>query len=319
MPKARVNGEVELCYEEFGQGEPLILIMGIGVQLVLWEVEFCERLAARGFRVVRFDNRDVGHSTRLEALGMPDMRAALLARVLGRPAQPPYTLDDMARDTFGLMDALGMPSAHVVGLSLGGMVAQCMALNAPERVRSLGLLMTSPGDLWCAVPSPSGLATLLNRPVGLSREGILEHMTNTWVGLGASPHRTPRERLRALSSLAYERGLNPKGFARQFAAVMAAPARSERLRALRVPSVVIHGADDPLIPTLAGRVLGARIPDARLHVVAGLGHDLGPSIWPFTIDAIDLNARRTPAPGARPMGLPRALTQRAQHVGTATP
>jgi pimeloyl-ACP methyl ester carboxylesterase len=314
MPNVLVNEGVELCYEEFGQGEPLILIMGIGVQLVLWEVEFCEQLAARGFRVVRFDNRDVGHSTRLDGLGMPDLRATLSARLKGKPAQPPYTLDDMARDTFGLMDALGMPEAHVVGLSLGGMVAQCMALLAPERVRSLCLLMTSPGDLWCALPRPSGLKTLLNRPVGLDRDGVITHMTNTWTKLGAAPHRTSPERLRALNSLAYERGLNPRGYARQFAAVLGAPPRRRRLQTLRIPSVVVHGAQDPLIPALAGRVLAASIPGARLHVVEGMGHDLGPSAWRFTIDAIAHNARRKLQERARPMGLARALSARAQHI-----
>jgi pimeloyl-ACP methyl ester carboxylesterase len=314
MPKVRVNDRVELYYESFGEGEPLLLIMGIGAQLVIWEEEFCQQLASRGFRVIRFDNRDVGLSTRLDELRAPNMNKVLMARVRGRPAASPYTLDDMARDTFGLMDALGIDRAHVVGLSLGGMIAQCMALLDPKRVRSLGIIMSSPGDLWTALPKLSALQVLLKKPENLSREGVLENFVKTWGTIGASPHRTSSERLQVLAGLSYDRGMSARGFARQFAALMAAPPRSKLLRKVRVPTVVLHGALDPLIPHIAGRLVASQIPGARLEVIQGMGHDLGPSVWPFAIDALVQNSHRELAAGAKPMGMLRAFTQRAVHI-----
>jgi pimeloyl-ACP methyl ester carboxylesterase len=314
MPKVRVNQDVELFYEEFGEGEPLLLIMGIGAQLVIWEEEFCRTLAERGFRVIRFDNRDVGMSTRLEQLPTPNMNEMLLRRLRGKPARPPYSLDDMANDTFGLMDALGIDSAHVVGLSLGGMIAQCMGLLRPARVRSLGIIMSGPGELWTALPTPAGLATLMVRPKEISRDGIVTHFVKTWGTLGASPHRTPAERLRVLGGLSFDRGLNPRGFARQFAAIMGSPPRSKRLRSLKVPTVVLHGAQDPLIPQHAGRMMAAQIPGARLFIIQGMGHDLGPSAWSFAIQALYDNAHRKLPAHARRLGLLRAFTQRAVHL-----
>lgn len=314
MPKVRVNQDVELFYESFGEGEPLLLIMGIGAQMVIWEDDFCRSLAARGFRVIRFDNRDVGMSTRLDTLRPPNMQDALRNRVLGRPIATAYTLDDMANDTFGLMDALGIESAHVVGLSLGGMIAQCMALAKPARVRSLGILMSAPGELWTAIPRWAALNALLNRPRDISREGMIAHFVRTWKVLGATPHRTSDTRLRELAALSFDRGMSARGFARQFGAIMAAPPRTRRLRKLRVPTLVLHGAQDPLIPNIAGRVIAAQIPGARLEIVEGLGHDLGPSAWTFTIDALERNARRRLGGHERPLGMVRALTMRPVHV-----
>ncbi len=314
MPKVRVNQDVELFYEEFGQGEPLLLIMGIGAQMIIWEDEFCRQLAAQGFRVIRFDNRDVGLSSRMDKLPVPDMNRMLLSRLLGKPNKPPYTLDDMANDTFGLMDALGIDQAHVVGLSLGGMIAQCMGLLRPERVKSLGLIMTGPGEVYAAIPTPAALLALMKRPTNLTQEGIVDSFTKTWGLIGASPHRTPPERLRALGTLSYQRGMNPKGFARQFAAILAAPSRIFTMRTMRVPTVVLHGAKDPLIPVHAGRIIAGQIPGAKLCVIEGMGHDLGPSAWPFAIQQITDNARRKLSPSAKRLGTVRALLQRAQHV-----
>ncbi|HEY6876671.1 MAG TPA: alpha/beta hydrolase [Polyangiales bacterium] len=314
MPNVRVNPDVELHYEEFGEGEPLLLIMGIGAQMIIWEEEFCRTLAAQGFRVIRFDNRDVGMSTRMDKLPTPNVNEMLLARLRGAPARPPYTLDDMARDTFGLMDALGIDKAHVVGLSLGGMIAQCMALLTPARVKSLAIIMSGPGEFWSAIPTLPALRALTVRPKDLSKEGIITHFVKTWRLLGASPHRTPDERLRALGSLSFERGMNPRGFARQFAAIMAAPVRTKRLRSLHIPTLVLHGAEDPLIPHLAGRSMAAVIPNARLFVIAGMGHDLGPSAWSFAIRQIADNARRKLPIRKHRLGLARALLQPALEV-----
>lgn len=314
MPKVRVNEDVELAYESFGEGEPLLLIMGIGAQMVIWEDDFCRALASNGFRVIRFDNRDVGESTRMDKLRAPNMQKALRNRVLGRPVQAPYTLDDMAGDTFGLMDVLGIESAHVVGLSLGGMIAQCMALARPDRVKSLGIIMSGPGELWAAVPTLAGLRALTLRPTDTSPEGLVEHFVKSWQALGAGPHRTSESRLRELGKLSFERGMSGRGFARQFGAIMAAPPRTRRLRKLRVPTVVVHGARDPLIPPIAGRLLAAHIPGARLLVIEGMGHDLGSSVWTHVVEALTTNARRRLSGSERPLGLLRAFTQRAIHV-----
>lgn len=310
MPKVRVSPTVELAYDTFGDGEPLLLIMGIGAQMVLWDEEFCQALAKRGFRVVRFDNRDVGESTRLDTLGTPDLGRELLRRFTGRKVRAPYTLDDMAEDTLGLMDALGFERAHVVGMSLGGMIAQCLALRHPERVRSLGIMMSGPGELWASMPTFGALRALTSRPPR-EREGAIEHFLKTFSVLGVGSHATPRERMRKLATLQFDRGMSPRGFARQFAAILAAPPRTRALSKLAVPTVVIHGANDPLIPPLAGRVTAAAIPGARLAVIEGLAHDLGPSAWEYAIDALVENSRRRVPPQAAPLGLLRALTMPA--------
>jgi pimeloyl-ACP methyl ester carboxylesterase len=314
MPKVRVNQDVELFYESFGEGEPLLLIMGIGTQMVIWDEEFCRALSARGFRVIRFDNRDVGESTRMDKLRAPNMQRQLLNRLRGKPIQTAYTLDDMANDTFGLMDALGIESAHVVGLSLGGMIAQCMALARPARVRSLGLLMSAPGEVWAALPTVAALRALMTRPRDITREGVIEHFVTTWKLLGAEPHRTPDARLRELATLSFDRGMSGRGFARQFGAIMAAPPRTRRLREVCIPTVVLHGAQDPLIPNLAGRLIASQIPGARLSIIQGMGHELGPSAWKYTIDALEQNARRKLSGRDLRLGLVRAFTQRSVHV-----
>jgi pimeloyl-ACP methyl ester carboxylesterase len=314
MPKVRVNEDVELAYESFGEGEPLLLIMGIGAQMVIWEDDFCRALAARGFRVIRFDNRDVGESTRLDQLRAPNIQKALRNRVLGRKVETPYTLEDMASDTFGLMDALGIESAHLCGLSLGGMIAQCMAIGRPSRVRSLAIMMSAPGELWAAVPTLTGLRALVKRPTETSRASLIEHFVRSWRALGAHPHRTSEARLRELAAMSFDRGMSGRGFARQFGAIMAAPPRTRLLRRLRVPTVIVHGARDPLIPPIAGRLMASQIPGARLVVIEGLGHDLGPSAWKYAIAAVEENAHRKLAAGARRLGVLRAFTQKAVHV-----
>lgn len=310
MPKVRVSDTVELTYESFGEGEPLLLIMGIGAQMVIWDEEFCEQLAARGFRVIRFDNRDVGESTRLDQLGTPNVQKVLARRLTGRTVRAPYSLDDMADDTIGLMNALGLERAHLVGLSLGGMIAQCAALRHPERVRSLAILMSGPGELWASLPTVGALRALTMRPPR-GREGAIEHFVKVWRAIGIGRHGTPAERLRRLATLSYDRGMSPHGFARQFAAILAAPPRTRALSRVRVPTVVIHGANDPLIPPIAGRLTASRIPGARLAVIEGMGHDLGPSAWHYAIDALVENAQRVLPPAPRPLGLLRAMTQPA--------
>ena len=311
MPKAQVNG-IELAYETFGKGEPVLLIMGIGAQMVFWDESFCRDLAARGFEVTRFDNRDVGHSSRLEHLGVQGMAEVIKQRVLGRRVQAAYTLEDMAKDTAQLIEALGHSSAHVIGMSLGGMVAQCLALNHPERVRSLTLVMTTPGELWANVPTYRAYSALTIKP-GRTREAAIARQVEVFARIGGSRHRTPADLISKMTGLHFDRGAYPKGFMRQFAAVMAAPGRLRKLARLRIPTLVVHGTEDPLVRPLGGRLIAAVVPGATLCLVKGMGHDLGPSIWPYLIERFSENARRDAAslPGAPSLkhlwGLPVAV------------
>jgi pimeloyl-ACP methyl ester carboxylesterase len=313
MPKIQSNG-ITLHYESFGEGEPLILIMGIGGQMIQWDEDFCRALSTQGFRVIRFDNRDVGESQVLDHLGTPNINVEMLRRALGRRVAAPYTLDDMADDTAGLLDALGLSSAHVVGMSLGGMVAQCLALRHPSRVRSLCVIMSAPGDFW-ALPSPRAFGALTFRSDSRGEQGAIDYQLNLFRTVSASPHATPETRLRELAALHYRRGVHPRGFARQFAAILASQGRLSRLHRVRTPTLVIHGERDPLILHWAGRLVAARIPGARLEVIENMGHDLGPTLWPHVIDAICDNAQRKLTGTARAMGILRALRQRPIEVG----
>jgi pimeloyl-ACP methyl ester carboxylesterase len=294
VPLVKANG-IELEYESFGadDGEPLVLIMGIGGQLVLWDEDFCRALAERGFRVIRFDNRDVGYSSKLDQLGTPDIRRAILRRSLRLPVRAPYTLDEMADDTVGLLDALGLAAAHVVAISFGGMIAQCMALRHPGRVKSLTAIMSNSGELWLNLPERAAFRALTSK-VGKTREAAIARQVRLFSVVGRSPHRTPEARVAEIAGAHFDRGVYPRGFARQFAAMMASPARARALRQLRVPTLVVHGDSDPLIRPLGGRILAAAIPDARFLYIRGLGHDFAPSIWPTVIDAIGENSRRSP-------------------------
>jgi pimeloyl-ACP methyl ester carboxylesterase len=288
--------------------------MGIGGQMIQWDEDFCRALSTQGFRVIRFDNRDVGESEVLDRLGTPNLNVAMLKRVLRRHIDAPYTLDDMADDTAGLLDALDISSAHIVGMSLGGMVAQCLALRHPNRVRSLCVIMSAPGDFWAGMPLPKALAALTHRSVNGGEEGAIDYQLNLFRVVSASPHRTPEARLRELAALHYRRGVHPRGFARQFTAVLASEGRLHKLDRVRAPTLVIHGERDPLILHWAGRLVAARIPGARLEVIENMGHDLGPTLWPHVIDAITENAQRKVPSGARPMGILRALRKRPIEV-----
>ena len=313
MPNVQTNG-ITLHYESFGEGEPIVLIMGIGGQMIQWDEDFCRALSTQGYRVIRFDNRDVGESQVLDHLGTPKLSIQLVRRVLGRPVAAPYTLDDMADDTAGLLTALGISSAHIVGMSLGGMVAQCLALKHPSRVRSLCVIMSAPGDFWAGVPLPKALAALTHRSDAEGEEAAIDYQLNLFRVVSFSPHRTPEARLRELAALHYRRGVSPRGFARQFTAILASKGRLRRLDRVRAPTLVIHGERDPLIMHWAGRLVAARIPGARLQVIENMGHDLGPTLWPHVIDAITDNAQRTVPSNARAMGILRALRERPIEV-----
>ena len=287
----RANG-IELCYQCFGDpgAAPLILIMGLGGQMIAWEDDFCAQLAGRGFRVIRFDNRDVGLSTHLGAAGIVDAGAALMAALQGRPIIAPYRLDDMAADTIGLMDALRIGTAHVVGASMGGAIAQIMAIRHPERLRSLTSIMSTTGAPDLPPPTAEAMAVLFGTPPTTDPSSYLAHYLRTWQvlrGPGFSAD-DARDVERAGQSLA--RGIDPAGVARQLAAVLSSGSRREALRDIEVPTLVIHGRADPLVPLASGLDTARAIPGAELLVLDGMGHALPVALWPRIIDAIARHA-----------------------------
>ena len=281
-------GEIELCYEEIGSpdGEPMLLVMGLATQMIAWHEDFCEELAQRGFRVIRFDNRDVGRSTRMEGEGVPGTVPMMVG--LGDPA---YTLSDLAGDAAGLLDALGIDSAHVVGASMGGMIAQTLAIEHPGRVRSLASIMSGTGTRWSRMPRLRALGTLL-RAAPDDREGFVEFTVKTFEVIGSPGFETDEERLREVAAMSFDRGRYPQGIARQMHAITSSPSRVRHLKRLRVPTAVIHGDKDPLVRFGAGKATARAVPGARLVEIAGMGHDLPCGTWPQIIGAIAENAGR---------------------------
>jgi pimeloyl-ACP methyl ester carboxylesterase len=287
---ARANG-VNLCYEIFGDAaaEPMILIMGLGAQMVLWDDDFCRKLAARGFRVIRFDNRDIGKSSHLSGGKRLTALELLKLRLLKIPLQAPYKIRDMAEDTVGLMDALGIKSAHIVGASMGGMIAQEIAISFPQRVRSLTSIMSTTGNPRLPQPTREAAAMLMAPPPA-SREEFLDRFVKTWkvLRVGSFPQDEALDRARG--ERIFERGLNPAGVGRQLRAVLASGSRKERLRAVKAPTLVIHGTVDPLVRPEGGKDTAASIPGAKLMMIEGMGHAVPIRFWPDIIDAIDKHA-----------------------------
>jgi pimeloyl-ACP methyl ester carboxylesterase len=284
------NG-IEIEYEIFGDpdGIPLLLVAGLGVQMLSWDDVFCELLAGRGFCVIRFDNRDCGLSTWMDSAGPPDIAAALSG-----DARPAYQLDDMAADAAGLLDALRIPAAHVVGASMGGFLAQLIALNHPDHVLSLTSIMSGPGGEDEVAPTPEGQAVLLVSPQS-TREARIEQ--GTWIRkvLKGSLDPWDEDFERARVSRSIDRAYHPDGNARQLIAILAAESRLERLSSLQVPTLVIHGVEDILIPIENGRLVASAVPGARMIEIEGMGHDLPERVWPHVVDAIADLARQTAA------------------------
>jgi pimeloyl-ACP methyl ester carboxylesterase len=283
---ADANG-IRLCYDSFGDtaAPPLLLIMGLAAQMVAWDDEFCAALARRGYRVIRFDNRDIGLSTRFADAGLPDITAAFAAAMQGRPVQAPYTLSDMAADTVGLMDALGIGAAHVVGASMGGAIGQTLAIEHPARLRSLTSIMSTSGEPGLPPPTPEALAMLF-KPTPADREAYFASYVQTWKVLRAGSFPLDEARDLERAGQAFARGLNPAGVARQLAAILASGSRKRALAAVRVPTLVIHGDVDPLVPLPCGVDVAQSVPGAKLVVIKGMGHALPIGMWPQLIDAI---------------------------------
>jgi len=286
------NG-IEIAYQEIGDpdGEPLLLIMGLAMQMLAWDEGFCAMLAERGFRVVRFDNRDIGHSTKLSEAGAPSRTDMLL----GRRRTVAYLLRDMVEDTIALMDRLEIESAHLVGASMGGMIAQTTAIRRPERVRSLVSIMSSTGNRWLGMPTWKAFGTLFARP-GSGREAVIERGLRTFRTIGSPGYRMDEDRFRALAGASYDRSHDRAGVARQLHAITASGDRTAALERLRLPAAVLHGASDPLIRPLAGRATARAIRDSRLRIFEGMGHDLPAELWPEFVEEIAATATRAGAP-----------------------
>jgi pimeloyl-ACP methyl ester carboxylesterase len=288
MPRARVSDDVELDYWTGGKGAPLVLIMGIGASGALWDDDLVEAIHARGFETVRFDHRDIGRSTRLDHLPVPHPRKVLARRMLGMRVDAPYTLSALAGDVTRLMDHLGWPRAHVVGISMGGMVAQHLAIEHPERVLSLTSMSSTCGARRY-LPQPRALQAMF-APRAKTPEQAIENVVELFRIIGSPAFPRDEDRMRVMAARAVERGMSPKGYLRHFAAIMASGDRRARLRGVTAPSLVIHGEADPLIPVGAGRATARAIPNAWWLPIAGMGHDLPRAVWPRLVDAIAMRA-----------------------------
>ncbi|WP_447777833.1 alpha/beta fold hydrolase [Variovorax boronicumulans] len=286
---ASSNG-IELAYDCFGDpaAPPLLLIMGLGTQMIAWDEAFCERLAARGYRVIRFDNRDIGLSTRLTIAGIPDVAKLLGQALAGVPvnaSQVPYTLAHMADDAVGLLDALDIESAHIVGASMGGAIGQEIALRHPARVRTLVSIMATSGAPDLPPPQPQALQVLLT-PTPLDRAGYIARQQQVMKVLRAGSHPEEEALDAARAERTFERGLHPAGYARQLAAIIASGSRRERLASLKTPTLVIHGDVDPLVPLECGKDVARHVPGAKMVTIEGMGHALPKVTWGPVIDAI---------------------------------
>ncbi|MDQ3106806.1 MAG: alpha/beta fold hydrolase [Actinomycetota bacterium] len=293
MPTCKSNG-IELHYETHGQEDDpaLLLVMGLGAQMIAWDEEFCDALVDRGFFVIRYDNRDVGLSSKIEGGGGSFLESFAKAQQ-GEAITAPYLLTDMAADAMGLLDHLGIERAHVVGASMGGMIAQTIAIEHPERVRSLTSIMSTTGDPDVGQPTPEAMARLLVAPPSDRASAIEASVASTKV-IG-SPDHYDEDRARRKAAETYDRAFTPAGTARQLLAIMASGSRAEALARLDVPTVVIHGDVDPLVTPTGGARTAQLIPGAEHLVIEGMGHDLPPALWPQVVEAITAVARRAPA------------------------
>ncbi len=289
-PLSLVNANgIEIAYDTFGNkdNDPILLIMGLSCQMILWEDEFCFRLAEKGFYVIRFDNRDVGMSTKMTALGMPHIQSLLL----GKLSIAPYKISDMAKDTVGLLDALHIEKAHVVGVSMGGMIGQEIAISYPDRLMTLTSIMSTTGSPLLPPPSTEAIEILF-RPIPTARDAFVAYFRDVWRVL--SGPRFPMDDTTAgrLGVETYHRGIDPAGNARQLAAIVVSGSRKERLAKVKSPTLVIHGTDDPLVSIECGIDTAQSIRGAGLKIFDGMGHSLPPVLWPEIIGVITGHVRR---------------------------
>ena len=294
--KAQANG-IEIEYEDYGANDapPVLLIMGLGAQLTLWPMPMVDQLVERGYRVIRYDNRDVGLSTKFDDQPAPAITAIVAALMTGAQPDVPYLLADMARDAVGVLDALGIAKAHIMGASMGGMIAQMVAALHPDRVLSLTSIMSTTGNPMLPPASPEAMAVLTQRPTGSDEDAIVAFGVRAERTIGSpgypADEATLSERVRA----SYRRMHYPPGFARQMAAIVASGDRREALKKITAPTMVIHGADDPLVPLAGGRDTAETIPGARIVEIPGMGHNLPEPLIGQVLDAFEQVATRAAA------------------------
>jgi pimeloyl-ACP methyl ester carboxylesterase len=282
-----IGGAITLCYERFGSESdpPMLLIMGLATQMIGWPDEFCEQLAGRGFHVVRFDNRDIGRSTRIH--GRPPTPRQLITRKIDPVL---YTLSDMARDAAGLMQKLEIAPAHVVGASMGGMIAQTLAAEHPRSVRSLVSIMSNTGNRWQGQPA-FGVYRYLLRQAPQDRDGFVDYTTRVFEAIGSRGLPFDRDQVRDMVARSYDRGHDPAGPGRQLGAILASGDRTSQLGTIRAPTLVIHGSTDRMVAKSGGIATARAIPGAKLEIIDGMGHDLPEAAWPQLLDAIAGHAR----------------------------
>ncbi len=303
MPALSANG-ITIEYESLGNAaDPaIVLIMGLGMQLVSWPDALCRPLVEAGYRVIRFDNRDCGLSSRVRGRRSIGIMLALAAARLGLPIRPPYTLEDMARDTVALMDALHIERAHVVGVSMGGMIAQVVAARFPTRVQSLTSIMSTSGNRHLSKPHRQVLKLFLRRPArSADVERAIDHLVEVFTVIGSPGFPSERNELRRRIGRAVRRSYDPAGTARQLVAIVASGDRRKLLGQITAPTLVIHGADDPLVPVDGGQDTARAIPAATLRIIDGMGHDLPDALMPTIAEAIVRHCRASvsDAPGQR--------------------
>ncbi len=294
MQHARA-GNVDIAWDSFGDphARPLLLIMGLGLQMIAWDDAFCQSLAARGFWVIRFDNRDVGLSTSFDAWGDPNPLQVFDELRKKHPVTPPYRLRDMADDALGVLDTAGVQRAHVVGVSMGGMIAQELAIRHPERVATLTSIMSTTGATDVRGPSFETIAALL-APFPPDRAGFIRRSVELAHTLHGPGFPFEDERVRSVAARSFDRAYRPGGVRRQLVAIWLSGDRTPALATLRVPALVIHGDADPLVPVDGGRATARAIPGARLEIIPGMGHELPRPVWPRVIDDIAALAAAAP-------------------------
>ncbi|MEE8400165.1 MAG: alpha/beta hydrolase [Desulfobacterales bacterium] len=292
MANITANG-IQIEYDTFGEktSPPLLLVMGLGAQMILWDEGFCEQLADKGLYVIRFDNRDIGLSTKFEDAGVPNMMEMMTDRAEGKEVTAPYSAEDMADDAVGLLDALGIEKAHICGASMGGMIIQTIGYRHPSKVLSLVSIMSTTGDPSLPQSTPEAM-TALTTPAPSERDAYLDHSVKTQKVIGSPGFPFDEEEQRQKAARSFDRSFYPQGMARQMAAIMVQGNRRPELAAITAPTLVIHGADDPLVPVEGGKDTADAIPGAELLIIEGMGHSMPEGAWPQIVGAISEHTRK---------------------------